>query len=206
MEYCSEQLSKFDIQETNGEEEDMETELQCLPEDLAMAISSVKRSLIDSMDNAESEKKKKLNIKDKTAWGHVLINRPRTRDHGSIKITDKANAYLLKNLEVPTTFKGKSFVVLNNEVLASHTSMVGLRVGDNSNECDDIITDLVAREKIKCLQFADSNPEIVLPNSIDLDFNNDSSPIDTKADLVNKDMGTVVLELDSPAIIAKSQL
>ncbi|KAM3240640.1 hypothetical protein ACQJBY_053977 [Aegilops geniculata] len=66
LEHCSEQLSKFDMEETDGEEEDMETELQCLPKDLDMAISSVKRSLIESMDNAESEKKK-LNIEDKTA-------------------------------------------------------------------------------------------------------------------------------------------
>lgn len=74
------------MEETDGEEEDMETELQCLPEDLAMAIGSVKISLMESMDNAESEKKKKLNTKRNTAWGPVPINRPKTRDHGNVKI------------------------------------------------------------------------------------------------------------------------
>nr|XP_045089940.1 uncharacterized protein LOC109758532 isoform X2 [Aegilops tauschii subsp. strangulata] len=107
LEYYFEQLNKFDMEETDGEEEDMETKLQCLPEDLAMAIGSVKRSLIESMDNAESEKKKKLNTETKTAWGPVLTNRLKTRGHVNVKIMDKANAYLLKkNLEVPTTFKG----------------------------------------------------------------------------------------------------
>jgi hypothetical protein len=45
LDYCSEQLSKFEMEETDGEAEDMETKLQCLPEDLAMAIGSVKKIL-----------------------------------------------------------------------------------------------------------------------------------------------------------------
>ncbi|XBI87887.1 hypothetical protein VPH35_025909 [Triticum aestivum] len=152
MDYCSKQLNKFEMEETDGEEEDMKTKLQCLPEDLAMAISSVKRSLIESMDNAESEKKKKLNTEKNTVWGPVLINRPKTRDHGNVKIMEKAIAYLLKkNLEIPTTFNGKSFANLDNEVLASHTAMVDICVCDSTKECDDIIADLVAREKTNCL-------------------------------------------------------
>lgn len=34
------------------------------------------------------------------------MNRPKTRDHGNVKIMDKASAYLeKKNLEIPATFK-----------------------------------------------------------------------------------------------------
>lgn len=43
----------------------METELQCLPEDLALALGSAKRSFLESLENAESGKKMK-NIGGKT--------------------------------------------------------------------------------------------------------------------------------------------
>jgi hypothetical protein len=104
------------------------------------------------MDNAESEKKKKLSTEKSAVWGPLLINKPRTRDHGNVKIMDKPNAYLLKkNLEIRTAFKGKSFANLDTEVLASHTAMVDIYLGDSSKECSDIIANLVARERIKCL-------------------------------------------------------
>nr|XP_045083358.1 uncharacterized protein LOC123493591 isoform X2 [Aegilops tauschii subsp. strangulata] len=107
LEYCSEQLSRFEMVETDEEEEDLVDEMQCLPEDLALAMGYVKRSLLETLDSVESVQKKKPSVKNSPVWGPVLTSKPITRNHGDIKIMDKAAAYMKrKNLEIPTTFKG----------------------------------------------------------------------------------------------------
>ncbi|XBI35692.1 hypothetical protein VPH35_121350 [Triticum aestivum] len=110
LEYCSAQLSKFEMAETDEEEEELVDEMQCLPEDLALAMGSVKRFLLETRESVESVQKKKPSVKNSPVWGPVLASKPNTRNHGDIKIMDKATAYTRrKNLEIPTTFKGKLF-------------------------------------------------------------------------------------------------
>ncbi|XBI10835.1 hypothetical protein VPH35_138007 [Triticum aestivum] len=109
LEYCSKQLSRFEMVETDEEEENLVDEMQCLPEDLALAMGSVKRSLLETLDSVESMQKKKPSVKNSPVWGPVLASKPTTRNHGNIKIMDKAAAYMKrKNLEIPNTFKSAS--------------------------------------------------------------------------------------------------
>ena len=71
---------------------------------------------------------------------------------------DKAAAYMKrKNLEIPTTFKGKSFAILDLDKLASFTAKVDLCIGSNEQEQKDIILDLIDNEKTRCLQFVDGH-------------------------------------------------
>jgi len=107
MEYCSAQLSKFEMVDSEGGVEIELPEMQCLPVDLAAAIGPVKRSLLESMESAESDKKLKCNSSQSGKWGPVLSTRPVTRQHGNVKIMEKATAYIQKkNLEIPTSFQG----------------------------------------------------------------------------------------------------
>ena len=58
--------------ETDEEEEDLVDEMQCLPEDLATAMGSVKRSLLETLDSVESVQKKKPSVKNSPVWGQYL--------------------------------------------------------------------------------------------------------------------------------------
>ncbi|KAE8803378.1 hypothetical protein D1007_20728 [Hordeum vulgare] len=107
MEYCSAQLRKFEMGDSEGEDDVLPPEMVCLPEKLASNIGSTKRSLMESLEMAKMEKKLKGDSFMVKKWGHVLSTRPITRQHGNIKIMEKATAYLQKkNLEIPTSFQG----------------------------------------------------------------------------------------------------
>ncbi|KAE8771076.1 hypothetical protein D1007_57029 [Hordeum vulgare] len=109
MEYCSAQLSKFEMGDSEGEEEINLPEMVCLPEKLATNIGSAKRSLIESLESAEGQKKMKEDLVHVKKWGHVLSTKPTTGQHGNIKIMEKATAYLQKkNLEIPASFPGQT--------------------------------------------------------------------------------------------------
>lgn len=89
--------------------------------------------------------------------------------------------------------------------LASHTAKIDICIGDSDKERSDIILDLVNREKMKCLQFADTNPEIVLPDSLDSDLDTVVFPSDSTTVLISRSRGTAALDLDSPTIQTKSR-
>lgn len=44
-----------------------------------------------------------------------------------------------------------------------------MAIGNDDDSIDNIVTDLIVDEKERCLAFANNNPEIVLPDSLDLD-------------------------------------
>ena len=73
-----------------------------------------------------------------------------------------------KNLEIPPTFKGKSFPSNDYFLLASQAVQVGLSIGNNNDNMFDIIEELKVQEQKKCIAFANDQPEVVLPASIDL--------------------------------------
>ncbi|KAE8772515.1 hypothetical protein D1007_55474 [Hordeum vulgare] len=93
LDYCSEQLRKFDMLESDEEEEDVMLEMQCLAKEISTALSSTKRSLLDTLEK-EAGQKKKINTSKEGRWGPILNNKPRTREHGGIKVMDKAAAYM----------------------------------------------------------------------------------------------------------------
>lgn len=67
----------------------------------------------------------------------------------------------------------------------------------------DIIQDMVIMEKKRCLEFADANPEIVLPENLDdIDVFNDCSVVSKSIALPSSD-GTAELEVNSPALNTK---
>ncbi|KAE8778783.1 hypothetical protein D1007_48288 [Hordeum vulgare] len=140
----------------------------CLPLEVATKIGSVKRSLIERMVETEKSNVKKGYPTLNRKWGPVLATRPVTRQHGNVKIMEKAAAYLKKkNLEIPASFQGKSFVSIDTDLLAAQVSSIDIIIGDNCDEHEDIVQDLIPRENIRCLDFADSNPETVLPENLD---------------------------------------
>ncbi|KAE8804464.1 Zinc finger CCCH domain-containing protein 7 [Hordeum vulgare] len=99
-------------------------EMQCLPDEMIKIFSSTKRSLLDTLEQTESEKKGKFQ-EESSKWGPVLSIRPTTRGHGDIGIMDKAKEYQKKkNLEIPKTFKGNSFSCLDKNVLAVYAKKV----------------------------------------------------------------------------------
>ena len=151
--------------------------------------------------------KKKINIKNSPTWGPVLADKPRTRTHGNIKNMVKAGAYMMmKNLEIPATFKGKSFATLDPNELASHTSKVDLCIGNNEEEQKNIILDLINNEKLICLQFADENPEIVLPDNLDLVEVNDFNPVFGQKDTPDTEpVGTAGSVVECPTLNTKKK-
>ncbi|KAE8803065.1 hypothetical protein D1007_21086 [Hordeum vulgare] len=111
MDYWSEQLKNFDMAESDEEEGGNLPEMQCLPDKLIKVIGSTKKSLLDTLEKADSEKKGKFQEGASTKWGPVLSSRPTTRGHGDINIIDKAKAYQKKkNLDIPPSFKGSSII------------------------------------------------------------------------------------------------
>ncbi|KAE8780539.1 hypothetical protein D1007_46332 [Hordeum vulgare] len=168
MEYCSEQLKKFDMVESDEEDDGELPEMQCLPQELIKTIGSTKRSLLSSLDDADSEKRGKFQTRPHVKWGPILSNRPTTRDHGDVKIMDKAKAYQKKkNLEIPISFKGNSFPCLGRDNLMIQAKKIDICIGENELEQAFIIDDIIEDEKIRGLQFSELNPEIVLPSNLD---------------------------------------
>lgn len=147
MEYCYEQLRKFEMVDSDGDEEIVLPEMQCIPKDLACALGSAKRSLLETLEKAESDKKMKTQEEKYVKWGPTLSSRPTTRKHGNINIMDKAKAYLQnKNLEIPKSFKGKSFACLDIPDLVSQSDKIDICIGSNEKEKNDILLDMIKSE------------------------------------------------------------
>ncbi|KAE8798147.1 hypothetical protein D1007_26617 [Hordeum vulgare] len=124
MDYSSKQLKFFDMAEFDEECMDKPPKMQCLPDEMIKIFSSTKRSLLDTLEQTESEKKGKFQ-EESSKWGLVLSIRPTTRGHGDISIMVKAKEYQKKkNLEIPKTFKGNSFSCLDKNVLAAYAKKV----------------------------------------------------------------------------------
>ncbi|KAE8778379.1 hypothetical protein D1007_48722 [Hordeum vulgare] len=104
LDYCCEQLRKFDMLESDEEEEVVMPEIQCLAKEISTTLGPTKRSLLDTLEK-EAGQKKKINT---------------TKD------------------------------------------------GENEVEQLDIISDMIYEEKVKGIQFANNNPEIVLLDNLDL--------------------------------------
>ena len=116
----------------------------------------------------------------------MLAQRPATRGHGNVNIMEKAAAYKRKkNLEIPLTFKGKSFSTMDKSILTNQMSQMNLMIGGGDDIQKNLaIDEMIAVEKERCLVFANNNPEIVLPDNLDIDSN----------DLVSTPKGTSPLE------------
>ena len=67
---------------------------------------------------------------EKTKWRPVLVQKPATRGHGNLNIMEKAASYKMKqNLEIPKTFKGKSFTNTDHNILFEKMSKIDLCIG-----------------------------------------------------------------------------
>lgn len=170
MEYCEDILKSVDFSESD-EEEVNEEERGILPPEAVQVLQSItlKRSLLETLNQAqETEPAPGKNPK----WGPVLVQKPATRGHGNVNIMKKASAYKRKqNLEIPETFKGKSFSNTDHAILYDQISKVDLCIGGDEAQKNLVIDDLVVGEKERCLAFANNNPEIVLPDNLELDQN-----------------------------------
>lgn len=128
MEYCEDLLRSMDIYDSENEEP-KEEELGVLPPEAVQILQSEtwRRSLLESHNQTQSEEtihEKKLR------WGPVLAQRPATRGHGNVNIMEKTAAYKRKkNLEIPQTFKGKSFSTMDKSILTNQMSQMNLMIG-----------------------------------------------------------------------------
>ncbi|KAE8787029.1 hypothetical protein D1007_39090 [Hordeum vulgare] len=75
LDYCSEQLHKFHMLESDEEEEDVTPEMQCVAKEISAALGSTKISLLDTLKK-EVGQKKKINTSKDGRWGRVLSNKP----------------------------------------------------------------------------------------------------------------------------------
>ena len=70
----------------------------------------------------------------------------------------------------------------------------------------NIILDLINNEKLRCLQFADENLEIILPDSLDLLDVNDLTPVSGQKDIPDtKPVGTAVSVVECPVLNTKKK-
>lgn len=83
-----------------------------------------------------------------TKWGSIISHKPLTRNHGGVNIIEKATAYKRKqNLEVPPTFKGKSFSSLDPNLLVDQATKINISIGGDDDNRNKIINDLVDDEQ-----------------------------------------------------------
>ena len=144
--YCNMVLKSIDCSDSEEEKND-EDDLTTLPmEDVDLIkCSGLKRSLLSSLDEVVEVGKKK---QTKSKWGPVLAQKPQTRGHGHVNIMQKAADYKRKkNLEVPHTYKGNSFALLDPDILAVHSEKINLKIGNDACSKHVIIDDLIADGK-----------------------------------------------------------
>lgn len=78
----------------------------------------------------------------------VLAQKHCTRIHGHVNTMEKAAAYKMKkNLEIPRTFKGKSFSTIDPTALYEQASKVNVLFGGDETNKFAIIEDLITREQ-----------------------------------------------------------
>lgn len=109
---------------------------------------------MEEMSSPKKSKTEKPKPAEKSKWGPVLIQKPNTRGNGKISIMEKAAAYKMrKNLEIPPSFKGNSFAVLNPDILVSQASKMDIAIGNDKTECMQIVDNIVENEKNEMLIF-----------------------------------------------------
>ena len=87
--------------------------------------------MLDSLNQVQKEG---VIPKRGSKWGPVLAQKPTTRGHGNINIMEKAAAYKRKkNLEIPETFKGKSFSTVDKSILADQLGQLNLVIGGDES-------------------------------------------------------------------------
>lgn len=127
-----------------------------------LQFSGLKRSLLDSLNHAQEVPS------ENPKWGPIMASKYATRGHDNMNIMEKVAAYKMKNLEIPITYKGKSFPSNGPNKLIDHVSKLDLVMeGDNASKLD-INEDLIVREQESCLAFANNHPEVVLPDNLDV--------------------------------------
>lgn len=179
--YCSTLLQELEMQQTDSDS-DSEVEQDFLPPHvITELIDEVKRVLLPDLEASQRQVEHVVQVTVtvpalqqqgimKRKWGPVLATRHSTRINNQLHVLTKAQLLLQKkNLEIPPTFKGNSFTVLNADHLDSIASTVGLQIGIDPIDAASTIENLVNNEIHSCLNFANSNPEIALPESLDLD-------------------------------------
>ena len=150
--YCSELLKELDDAEsdTASDAADFEEEMGTLD---ASVVSGLQ--LMALVENLPLPNEQPTN---KNKWGPMIAASPSTRAHNRQNIMEKAAAYKMKkNLEVPTTFKSKSFTSESTSILEAYASAVNIRIGDNDKEKKQIIDDLV-RDETEMLSFCFTKP------------------------------------------------
>jgi hypothetical protein len=165
----------------------------------AMEVHDEQMILSDSMDSvvAEIEEEKKVGYinpsggKEKVKeerWAPKLVERPRRRTNDGIPMMEKAmNLKRKNNLEL---VKGNRFAVLNNVSLKHFADDVNIKLGANTNECDEVVSKLIGEEKEKNDSFVLQNPKILLPVNLEIDgcdeiSNPDEVALITQSSVVN---------------------
>ena len=127
MNYCSQVLENQDDSDGDLDDDDDEDQnMEVLDQETCTKLSGVKRTLLPFLDgeagsgNNSKVNKEATDVMKKSKWGPIVAPRKSARNHGHVSIVDKAKEYQKKrNLEVPKSFKGNSFALLESNVLGS---------------------------------------------------------------------------------------
>ena len=85
----------------------------------------------------------------------------------------------------PPTFKSKSFTDAAISNLEAYASAVNLKIGDDERDKNHIINQIIRDESEKCLVFASQNPEVSLPDSLDIGPDIDNGVCTPEKDIPN---------------------
>ena len=163
--YCTNILHNLEDESADEEDKDLVNVFDSLlsPE-VCDDIASTKKNLLPLLDHVANQEPKQ-----KKTWGLVVATRMSTRNQGNINIMDKAKEYQKKrNLEIPLSSKGNSFAALGSSLLCDMANSVGISIGSDITDRNDIIDNIVATEINRSLDFIEANPEIMLPVSEDI--------------------------------------
>ena len=87
-------------------EGDDELCIECLDDHTASQLNTVKRTLLPSLDEALSNKKKVPPQPHISEWGPTVATRRNAKNHGAQNIVEKAEKYQMKrNSEIPPSSK-----------------------------------------------------------------------------------------------------
>ena len=87
-----------------------------------------------------------------------------------MNILEKAAAYRRKqNIEIPKTFKGKSFSTVDKSILANQMEQMNLMIRGDESQKNYTFEEMIDEKKERCLVFASNNPEITLRDNLDID-------------------------------------
>ncbi|TVU42393.1 hypothetical protein EJB05_08795, partial [Eragrostis curvula] len=172
---CTQLLRNMEMVQSDTESEKEEEERHFLSKEMIEQMSA-KRNLFDELNKCADEEvqpKESKKQKKEKVWGPILPCRKSSRnmEDGRTMLEKAQSNKKHRNLERPAKHgnsKVNSFAALDSEYLAHISKTVNLEMGNDMDECVRNIEAIKANEARKLDNFLNENPEVLLPESIDV--------------------------------------